>query len=74
MRNERAQDTDCESDAVALEDEEEAGKNELRAEPKARKGRAKKKRSQVPVSEETPCKNVKRKLTFGAEIEEYDED
>ena len=59
---------------MVLEDEEEAGKNELRAEPKARKGKAKKKRSQVPVLEETPCKNVKRKLIFGDESEEYDED
>ena len=65
MRNERAKDEHCDSDAIALEDEDEAGKNEMRAEPKkTKKKKAAQKASQVPVLDETPCKNVQRRLSF----------
>ena len=77
-RNERAQDAhdDCDSEALALEEEEEVEKNALRAEPTKKRGRAARKTDRVGNEDkEAPSPPVKRRLSFSpiGDADEEDE-
>ena len=75
LRNERVQDAPEERDeeAVLLENEEEEAKNDLRAEPPKKRGRAKRKATvakdkEDDVKEASPLP-VRRRLSFGVKSE-----
>ena len=75
LRNERVQDAPEERDeeAVLLENEEEKAKNDLRAEPPKKRGRAKRKATAAKdkeddVQEASPLP-VRRRLSFGVKSE-----